>query len=56
MDEFMNIMQVATLTHLHANSVSRLASKGTIPSIKLGRRRLFKRRDILKWIRDSNKK
>jgi excisionase family DNA binding protein len=54
MDEFMNIMEVSNMLHLHANSVSRLASKGDIPSLKIGRRRLFKKRDILRWVEKQN--
>jgi len=56
MDEFMNIMEVSNLLHLHANSVSRLASKRDLPSLKVGRRRLFKKRDVLRWIEKQNKK
>jgi len=56
MDDNLDIMQVAVMTHKHANTISRLVSQGKIPSFKIGRRRLFKRRDILRWIRDQNKR
>jgi excisionase family DNA binding protein len=54
-NEFLDTMQAGTLTHLHANHISRLATQGVIPSIKIGKRRLFKRSDLLKWMRQQNR-
>jgi excisionase family DNA binding protein len=54
MDELIDAMEVARIIHLHANSVHRLVSKGKLKSIKIGRRRLFSKREIEKWIEKQN--
>lgn len=56
MDELLNAMQVGTIIHMHANSVQRLASKGLLKSLKVGRRRLFSKSEVEKWIKKQNPK
>lgn len=55
-NEFLDSMEVGQLVHMHANHISRLASQGVIPSIKVGRKRLFKRKDVLRWMKEQNQK
>lgn len=55
MDELLDAMQVGTMIHLHANSVHRLVSKGELKSLKVGRRRLFSKSEVQKWIQKQNR-
>lgn len=53
--KLLDAMEVGALIHLHANSVHRLVSKGELKSLKIGRRRLFSRTEVEKWISKQNR-
>jgi len=49
-DVFLNIKETASLLKVHVSHVNKLVAEGKIPSYKMGKRRLFKRDDIINWM------
>ncbi len=48
--QYLRVEEVAELARLSVTQIYRLAAAGKVPSFKLGRRRLFKRGQIIDWI------
>lgn len=55
MDELLDSMQVGAMVHMHANSIHRLVARGELKSLKVGRRRLFSKSEVEKWIQKQNR-
>ncbi len=55
-DEFMNVQQVADFIEESVASIYTRTSSRTIPFYKKGKRLLFKKAEILKWIESGKKK
>jgi excisionase family DNA binding protein len=49
-DRLMNADEVSRLLGCHSQHVYRLASAGTLPSLKLGKWRRFRAADLAAWI------
>ena len=55
-DEFLNVQQVAELIEESVPSIYTRTSHRTIPYYKKGKRLLFKKSEILKWIETGKKR
>jgi predicted DNA-binding transcriptional regulator AlpA len=55
-DEFMNVQQVANFIEESVASIYTRTSSRTIPFYKKGKRLLFKKVEILRWIESGKKK
>ncbi len=56
-ENLVNVSQASEiLGNLHIMTIYRMASTGVLPVIKLGRRVMFKKSDLSKWINDRAKR
>ncbi len=55
-EEFLNVSQVADLIEESVASIYTRTSNRTIPFYKKGKRLLFKKAEIIKWIESGKKK
>ena len=52
---FLSVNEVVALTSLSKSTIYRYAVAGKIPTLKLGRRRVFRSDLIERWIRNDGK-
>lgn len=50
-EEIFDSMQAGAFLKMHASRVNALACIGEIKSVKVGRKRLYAKSDLLKWLR-----
>jgi excisionase family DNA binding protein len=50
-DKILTIKQASQFLKLNVSTINKLIAKGTIPSYKIGKRRLFDRDDLIRWFR-----
>lgn len=50
-EELLDSMQAGTFLHMHASRVNALAKSGDLKSVKVGRKRLYAKSDLLRWVR-----
>lgn len=54
-EELLDSMQAGAFLHLHACTINSLAKKGELKSLKVGRKRLYMKSDLLRWLRKKNR-
>ena len=55
-EELLDSMQAGTFLHMHASRINALAKSGDIKSIKVGRKRLYAKSDLLRWFKKQGTK
>lgn len=54
-EEIFDSMQAGTFLKMHASRVNALAKSGEIKSIRVGKKRLYAKSDLLKFLRKKQK-
>jgi len=49
-DIFLNIKEVSQLLKMNVSTINNFIKEGKIPSYKVGKRRLFKKEELIKWV------
>ena len=52
-DIFLTIKEASSLTKLSISHINKLVKEGVIPSLKVGKRRLFDRDDLITWMKSQ---
>ena len=52
-DTFLTIKEASKLTKLSISLINKLVNEGKIPSLKVGKRRLFDREELIAWMRSQ---
>ncbi len=50
-DKIMTIKEVSQFLKLNVSTINKMINEGTIPSYKIGKRRLFDRDDLIRWFK-----
>ncbi len=48
--QFVDIRELSRLIHISVSTLNRLITDGKIPSYKVGKKRLFKKTEMLEWM------
>jgi len=49
-DIFLNIKEVSQLLKMNISTINNFIKEGKIPSYKVGKRRLFKKEELIRWV------
>ena len=52
-DIFLTIKEASGLTKLSISHINKLVKEGVIPSLKVGKRRLFDRDELIAWMKSQ---
>ena len=52
-DIFLTIREASKLTKLSVSRINKLVKEGNIPSLKVGKRRLFDRDELIAWMKSK---
>ena len=52
-DRFLTIKEASRFTKLSVALINRLVKDGKIPSLKVGKRRLFDRDELIEWMKSQ---
>ena len=52
-DIFLTIKEASALTKLSISHINKLVKEGVIPSLKVGKRRLFDRDELIAWMKSQ---
>ena len=52
-DRFLTIKEASKLTKLSISHINKLVKEGVIPSLKVGKRRLFDRDELIAWMKSQ---
>ncbi len=50
-DKILTIKEASRFLKLNVSTINKMISEGTIPSYKVGKRRLFDRDDLIQWFK-----
>ena len=52
-DIFLTIREASKLTKLSVSHINKLVKEGSMPSLKVGKRRLFDRDELITWMKSK---
>ena len=52
-DRFLTIKETSEFTKLSISHINKLVQEGSIPSLKVGKRRLFDRDELIVWMKSQ---
>ena len=52
-DIFLTIREASKLTKLSVSHINKLVKEGRVPSLKVGKRRLFDRDELIAWMKSK---
>lgn len=55
-DELLDSMEAGMFLRMHASRLNALAKSGQIKSVKIGKRRLYAKSDLLRWFKKQSQK
>jgi excisionase family DNA binding protein len=51
--KYIDIEELSELLHISTSTINRWVKKGTVPTYKVGSRRLFDKKEILEWMKEK---